>query len=202
MFYLFAFQMLSPFSVSPPQTPIPSPFPASMRVFPHPPTCSPPHHPSIPLHWGIEPSQDQGPLFLLMPDKTILCYICRWSHGSLHMYSLVGVLVPGSSGKSGWLMLFILWGCKLFQSFLWLLYWGPHAQSNGWLWASSSVFFRLWSSYALQVSNPSSYSSIRVLKPHSLSRCWSLYLLESAAGWSLSEDSHARLLPVSITEYH
>jgi hypothetical protein len=28
-----------------------------------------------PLHWGIEPSQEQGPLFPLMPDKVILCYI-------------------------------------------------------------------------------------------------------------------------------
>jgi hypothetical protein len=29
-----------------------------------------------------------------MNDKAILCYICGWSHG----YSLVGGLVPGSSG--------------------------------------------------------------------------------------------------------
>ena len=28
-----------------------------------------PHRPSIPLHWGIRPSQDQGPSLLLMPDK-------------------------------------------------------------------------------------------------------------------------------------
>jgi hypothetical protein len=57
-----------------------------------------PPHPGIPLHWGIEPSQDQGPLFPLMPDKAILCYISGWSHGSLHVYSLVGGFVPGSSG--------------------------------------------------------------------------------------------------------
>jgi hypothetical protein len=25
----------------------------------------------------------------LMPDKAILCYICDWSHGSLHVYTLV-----------------------------------------------------------------------------------------------------------------
>jgi hypothetical protein len=30
--------------------------------------------PCIPLHWGIEPSQDQGPLLSLMPKKAILCY--------------------------------------------------------------------------------------------------------------------------------
>ena len=28
-----------------------------------------PHCPSIPLHWGIKPSQDQGPPLPLMPDK-------------------------------------------------------------------------------------------------------------------------------------
>jgi hypothetical protein len=27
--------------------------------------------------------------------------ICVWSHGSLHVYSLVGGLVPGSSGGRG-----------------------------------------------------------------------------------------------------
>ena len=29
----------------------------------------------ISLHWGIKPSQDQGPLLPLIPDKAILCYI-------------------------------------------------------------------------------------------------------------------------------
>jgi hypothetical protein len=74
------------------------------------------HCPSIPLHWGIKPSQDQGPPLQLMPDKAILCYVCNCSHGSLHVYSLVGGLVPGSSGGSGWLiLLFFLWGCKPLQ---------------------------------------------------------------------------------------
>ena len=36
-----------------------------------------------------------------MSDKAILCYICSWSHGSLHVYSLVGGLVSGSSGGTG-----------------------------------------------------------------------------------------------------
>ena len=62
--------MLFPFPVSPPQTPIPSPSPAYMRVCPHP---LPPHPPGIPLHWGIKPSQDQGPLLPLMLGKAILC---------------------------------------------------------------------------------------------------------------------------------
>jgi hypothetical protein len=44
-------------------------------------------------HWGIKHPQDQGLLLSLMPDKAILCYICSWSCGSLHVYSLVGVQI-------------------------------------------------------------------------------------------------------------
>jgi hypothetical protein len=76
----------------------------------------PPHHPSIPLCIGIQSPLDQWPPLPLMPDKAILCYISRWSYGSLNVYSLVGSLVPCSSGGSGWLMLLLfLWGCKIFQ---------------------------------------------------------------------------------------
>jgi hypothetical protein len=65
-----------------PWNPLFHPFsPTSIRVFPHLPTYSHLHacgavdtHPQIPLHWGIKPSQDQGPLLPLMPDKTIFCY--------------------------------------------------------------------------------------------------------------------------------
>jgi hypothetical protein len=70
----------------------------------------------IPLHGGIEPSQNQGPLLPLMSNKAILCHKCGQRHGSFHVYSLVGGLVPGSSGDSGWLiLLFFLWGCKPLQ---------------------------------------------------------------------------------------
>ena len=37
-----------------------------------------------------------------MSNTAILCYICGWSHGSLHVYFLVVGLVPGSSGATGW----------------------------------------------------------------------------------------------------
>ena len=103
--------------------------------------------PAIPLHWGMEPSQDQRPLLPLMTNKAILCYICSWSHESHHVYSLAGGLVQGSSRISVWLVLFLLWGCKclqLLQSFLQLLHWVPYAQFNGWLSAFASVFVRLW----------------------------------------------------------
>jgi hypothetical protein len=69
-----------------------------------------PHSPSIPLHWHIKPSQDQRPPFPLMPNKAILCYICRCSHGSPHMYSLVGDLIPRRSG--GWGGGLVDWYCS------------------------------------------------------------------------------------------
>jgi hypothetical protein len=51
-----------------------------------------------------------------MTHKAILCYICSWNHGSLHVSSLVGGLVPGSSGGTGWfILLFLLLGCKPVQ---------------------------------------------------------------------------------------
>ena len=72
--------------------------------------------PDIPLHWGIESSQDQGPLLPLMFNKAILCYICSWRHESLHVYPVVGGLDPGRSGGTGWfILLFLLWGCKPLQ---------------------------------------------------------------------------------------
>jgi len=43
----------------------------------------------------VESPQDQACPFLLMSDEAVLCYIC---HGSLHVYSLVADLVPGSFG--------------------------------------------------------------------------------------------------------
>jgi hypothetical protein len=54
--------MLSPFPVSPPKTPLPSPLP----LLTNPPTPIP--SPGIPLYWGIEPSQDLGPLLAVMTD--------------------------------------------------------------------------------------------------------------------------------------
>jgi hypothetical protein len=91
---------------------IPRP-PASMRVFPHPPAyyCLPalafPYTEALSLH------RTKG-LFSLMPYKAILCYIFDWSHRSLQLYSFVGGLAPGNSGRGvGWLILmFFLWGCK------------------------------------------------------------------------------------------
>jgi hypothetical protein len=76
---------VSPFpSKTPPhqKSPIPSPSPCFYEGVPPPPPTPPPHH-GIPIRWGIEPSQDQESLLLLMPDKAILCYIYSWGHGLL-----------------------------------------------------------------------------------------------------------------------
>ena len=84
--------MISLFLVTPPQNPPshpPSPLLFCLYESASPPTYPlPPQHSSIPLCWGIKPPQDQEPPFPLMSDKTILCYICIWSHESLHVYSL------------------------------------------------------------------------------------------------------------------
>jgi hypothetical protein len=86
----------------------------------------------------------------MMSNKAILCHICGRSHGSLHVYSLVGGPVPETSRESGQLTVLLPpWGCKppqLLQSLLQLFHQGPPAQSNGWLQASASVFVRLWQS--------------------------------------------------------
>jgi hypothetical protein len=106
--------MLSSFLQNPP---IPSSLPLFLWG------CSPtrPLTPASPsgifLRWGMEPSQDQGPLLTLMSDKDILCYMYGSSHGALHVYCLVDGLVPGSSGASGWLIsLFLLWVANPFSS--------------------------------------------------------------------------------------
>jgi hypothetical protein len=103
IFYVSTFQILS-LSWFALQNPLSHPLSPSMRMIPLPLHPLPPHCPGIPLHQEIEPSQGQGPLLLVMPDNTILCYICSWNHGSLHVYSLVGGVVPGSSGGGVWLV--------------------------------------------------------------------------------------------------
>jgi hypothetical protein len=82
--YLFTFQMLSPFPISPLETP----YPASMRVLPHPPT-HPPHGPRIALHWGIKPSLDQGPPLPSMSDKAPSAPSSKSSIGVLVLSSMV-----------------------------------------------------------------------------------------------------------------
>jgi hypothetical protein len=99
LFYLFTFQMLSPPPGFPSANSLSHPlFPCLYEGAPPPTYPLLPHHPSIPLlQWGIEPSEDQGPPLPLMPNKVMLDYIWSWSHVCLHVFSLVGGLVPESS---------------------------------------------------------------------------------------------------------
>jgi hypothetical protein len=98
-FFLYLHFKCFPLSRSPLQkSPIPSPLPL-WECFPTLPLPS--SHPGIPLHWGIEHPQARGPLLPLMFNKAILCHICGQHHGSLHVYSLVGGPVPGSSEGGG-----------------------------------------------------------------------------------------------------
>ena len=113
-FIYLHFKCYSPFLVFPVTCPNPITL-DSMRVLPH---LSihplPPHCPRLLLLWSIKLLQDQGPL---MSHKAIFCYICIWSHGSLHVYSLVGGLVLGALGVgSDWLiLLFFIWGPNPFS---------------------------------------------------------------------------------------
>ena len=91
------------------------PLPDFRRVLPHPPNYS-----CLPVL-----AKEQGPLLALISYKTILCYLCSWSLGSLHVCSLVGgwfnsweQWVYVCVGVSGWLiLLFFLWVVKPFSSF-------------------------------------------------------------------------------------
>ena len=97
----FTFQMLSSFLVSPPKPPYSIPSPAYQ------PTHSSFLALAFPYTFPLEPLQDQASLLPLMTDKAIFCYLCGWSHGSFLVYSLVGDLVPGSSGGTGWFILLL-----------------------------------------------------------------------------------------------
>jgi hypothetical protein len=103
--------------------------------------CSPTHPPSpaAPLQHPPVLGHETSTGSRASPhiDKAILCYLCIWSHGSLPIYSLIGGLVPGSTGWSDQLMLLFPWGCnppQLLQPFRQL----PHQGSSVW-WLSLSI---------------------------------------------------------------
>jgi len=80
-----------------------------MREIPQSPTHSlQAAHSDSSLHWGIKPWQDQGHLLPLVPEKDILCFICRWSHRLILVYSWDGCLVHGISRAGVWLVDIVL----------------------------------------------------------------------------------------------
>ena len=86
--------MLSPFPVSPLQSPysIP-PLPCFNEGAPSPTYPLLSHFPSIPLHWGIKPSQDQGPPLPLMPDNAPSVLPLTPPLGSLHLVRWLAVSI-------------------------------------------------------------------------------------------------------------
>ena len=100
----FTFQILFHFFGFPPRHSLFHPSSCFYEGVPWPNHLLLPSSPGIPLHWGIKPLQDQGPLLPLMTDKAILHYIFSWSHVFHHMFSFNGRLVHGSSGGIGWLV--------------------------------------------------------------------------------------------------
>jgi hypothetical protein len=112
-FSLFTFQTLSPFQISPPETPYPIlPPPASRRVLP--PHSLLPSCLGMPLHWGIDPLRPKGcsshwcptrpssATYALGPSMCILWLVFQHpgAPGSLacwHFYSTHGAANPLSS---------------------------------------------------------------------------------------------------------
>ena len=127
--------MLTPFPVSPPESPyniLPS-----LLLWGYSPT-----HPSTQAHWSwhsptlehwffteprasppIDVLQDYHLLYMQLEPWFPPCVIFSWWFS------------PWEIGDSGCLIfLFFLWSRKpvqVLQSFLYLIHWGPHAQSNG-----------------------------------------------------------------------
>ena len=137
----------------------PIPFPSSWfyEGAPSPTHRHPPHHHSIPLNWGIELSQDQGPLLPLMPYKAILCYKCSWGQESLHVYTLVGGLVPRRSGSLvGWYC-YSSYGLansfRFFNPFSNAFIWGPISSMVGYKYLPFFMGGGFWLSQSLSGDN-------------------------------------------------
>ena len=99
-YFLFTFQMLSPFQVSPLETRYPVTLPlASMRVLLHPSTHSHPSTQVFPYTGCIKHSQAQGPLLPLLYKKATLCHISTGAMGpSISIFWSV-VQSPGALGS-------------------------------------------------------------------------------------------------------
>ena len=150
IFYLFTFQMLSIFPIPLLKSTIPPSLSLLLWGCSHTQSSTPGS-----LLWYSSTLEHQAfsgpkPFLPLMFNKGTLCYISGWSHGNFHVHSLVGGFIAGSSGLSVCLiLLFFLKVANTFSSFSPFsnfLHWGPHAQSNGWMWALTTVFVWLWQS--------------------------------------------------------
>ena len=94
VYFLYLHFKCFPLSRSPLQKPIP--LPCLYEGVPPLTYPLPSFLPGIPLHWGIKQPQAQGLLLPLMSKKAIFCHIYGQCHGSLLVYSLVGVQSLGA----------------------------------------------------------------------------------------------------------
>ena len=110
---LFTFQMLSPFTVSPPQPPYPLSFPCLNEGAHHQPTHSSLSALAFLYTESLSLHRTKG-----LPSQRCLIrpFSATYAAGSIGTHWLV-FLVPGIFGRgSGWLiLLFFLWGCKPLQ---------------------------------------------------------------------------------------
>ena len=116
IFSLFTFQILSLFLVSPPKIPY---------LLPPPPAPKPSHSHSQSWHSPILGHRTfTGPRASppLMTNQAILIYIYRQSHMSQNVFSLIGGLVPRSSGGTDqFIWMFFLWGFQPLQLLVYFL---------------------------------------------------------------------------------
>ena len=106
------FQMLSPFMVSPQTTP----YPLLLSLFTNPPTPTSMswHSPTL-EHRAFTGTRVTLSTYVQQGHPLLHMH---WSHGSLHVYSLVGGFIPSSSEGTGWfILLFLQWGFTSFCSF-------------------------------------------------------------------------------------
>ena len=93
--------MLFPFPVSPPQNPIPSSLLPLRGCFPIYPLL--PHHPSIPLCWGIEPSQNKGlPSHWCQIRPSCATYVAGALDPSMFSLCLVFMSLGDPGGQVSW----------------------------------------------------------------------------------------------------
>ena len=125
--------MVSPFHTTPPKSTYPIP-PPLLTPYPNFLTC-------IPLFWSIEPLQDQWSLLALMSEIFIFCFICSGSQGSLHVYTLVGGLVPGNSGGYWWAHIIVPPAGLQTYSVPWVLFLGPLGTLCSFNWSAVSHWY-------------------------------------------------------------
>jgi hypothetical protein len=158
VFFLFDFYKLdisficiskfSPFLAPPPKPSIQSPSPCFYEGVPPPTHPLPPLCPHIPYTGALSLHGTKDLCSHWCPTRPSSSTYTAGAMGpSLHVYSLVDGLVSGTSG--GILLVdnvVLPMGLQTLSTPSVLFHWGLHAQSNGWLWASASVFVSHWQS--------------------------------------------------------